>query len=182
MVGMLSLRVRRIIKVVHIISGVAVLGDVWGLALMHIEALGSGSLSVEKASFRFTTLMVFAGGVPFSLISLGSGLILAVFGGWGLRQPWVLIKLLLQLGILATGALFIAPILMNAPKAATLTGSHQRFLLLLLMQGTMLLVATVLAVFKPGTRRAAKPPGVLVQDSPARASGSATSSAVADGS
>ena len=177
MVDMLSLRVRRIIKVVHIISGVAVLGDVWGLALMHIEALGSGSLTVEKASFRFTTLMVFAGGVPFSLISLGSGLILAVFGGWGLRQPWVLIKLLLQLGILATGALFIAPILMNAPKAATLTGSHQRFLLLLLMQGTMLLVATVLAVFKPGTRRAAKPPGVLVQDSPARASGSATSSA-----
>lgn len=149
---MLSPRLRRIIKVVHIISGVAVLGDVWGLALMHLEALSSDSLSVEKASFRFTTLMVFAGGVPFSVISLGSGLILAIFGGWGLRQPWVLIKLLLQLGILATGAVFIAPILKNAPKAATLTGSHERLLLLLLAQGTMLLVATVLAVFKPRRR------------------------------
>lgn len=158
MVDMLSPRKRRIVKVVHIISGVAVLGDVWGLALMHMEALGSGSLSVEKASFRFTTLIVFAGGVPFSVISLGSGLILALFGGWGLRQPWVVIKLLLQLGILATGALFIAPILKNAPKAATLTGSHQRFLLLLLMQGTMLLVATVLAVFKPRVRHAGELP------------------------
>lgn len=155
MVDMLSPPMRRIVKVVHIISGVAVLGDVWGLALMHMEALGSGSLPVEKASFRFTTLMVFAGGVPFSVISLGSGLILALFGGWGFRQPWVVIKLLLQLGILATGALFIAPILKDAPKAATLTGSHQRFLLLLLMQGTMLLVATVLAVFKPRVRHAA---------------------------
>jgi uncharacterized membrane protein len=151
---MLSPRLRRTIKVVHIISGVAVLGDVWSLALMHLEALSSGSLSVEKASFRFTTLMVFAGGVPFSLISLGSGLILAIFGGWGLRQPWVLTKLLLQLGILATGALFIAPILKNAPKAATLTESHERLLLLLLVQGTMLLVATVLAVFKPRRRPA----------------------------
>lgn len=150
---MLSPRLRRIIKVVHIISGVAVLGDVWGLALMHLEALNSGSLSVERASFRFTTLMVFAGGIPLSLISLGSGLILAIFGGWGLRQPWVLIKLLLQLGILATGAVFIAPILKNAPKATTLTESHERFLLLLLVQGTMLLVATVLAVFKPRRRR-----------------------------
>jgi uncharacterized membrane protein len=158
MVDMLSPRMRRVVKVVHIISGVAVLGDVWGLALMHMEALGSGSLSVEKASFRFTTLMVFAGGVPFSVISLGSGLILALFGGWGLRQPWVVTKLLLQLGILATGALFIAPILKNAPKAATLTGSHQRFLLLLLIQGTMLLVATVLAVFKPRVRHAAELP------------------------
>ena len=158
MVDMLSLRMRRTVKVVHIVSGVAVLGDVWGLALMHMEALGSGSLSVEKAAFRFTTLMVFAGGVPFSLISLGSGLVLALFGGWGLRQPWVVIKLLLQLGILATGALFIAPILRNAPEAATLTGSHQRFLLLLLMQGTMLLAATVLAAFKPRVRHAAELP------------------------
>jgi uncharacterized membrane protein len=149
---------RRIVKVVHIISGVAVLGDVWGLALMHMEALSSGSLPIERASFRFTTLMVFAGGVPFSLISLGSGLILSLFGGWGLRQAWVLMKLLLQLGILATGALFIAPILKNAPKAATLTAYHERFLLLLVVQGTMLLVATVLAVFKPRTRRPAKMP------------------------
>lgn len=84
----------------------------------------------------------------------GSGLILAIFGGWGLRQAWVLIKLLLQLGILATGAVFIAPILKNASKAATLTGSHERFLLLLLVQGTMLLVATMVAVFKPRRRPA----------------------------
>lgn len=156
--GMLSPRLRRIVKVVHIISGVAVIGDVWGLALMHMEALSSGSLAVERTSFRFTTLMVFAGGVPFSLLSLASGLILAIYGGWGLRQPWVLTKLLLQLGILATGGLFIGPILKNAPKAASLTGSHERFLLLLVVQGVILLVATVLAVFKPGARRRAARP------------------------
>lgn len=159
--GMLSPRLRRILRVVHIISGVAVLGDVWGLALMHLAALSDGSLSVEKTAFRFTTLMVFAGGVPFSVISLVSGLVLAIWGGWGLRRPWVLTKLVLQLGILATGGVFIGPVLRSAPKAATLTGSHERFLLLLVVQGVMLLVATVLAVFKPGARtsRAARASG-----------------------
>jgi uncharacterized membrane protein len=96
--------------------------------------------------------------VPFSLISLGTGLILAIYGGWGLRQVWVLIKLGLQLGILLTGALFIAPILENAPHATDLTGSHRRFLVLLLVQGVMLLTATVLAVFKPGGRGARRRP------------------------
>jgi uncharacterized membrane protein len=155
---MLSPRIRRIIRVVHIIAGVAVLGDVWGLALMHMEALSSGSLAVGRASFEFTTLMVFAGGVPFSLISLVTGLILAVFGGWGLRQIWVLIKLCLQLGILVTGALFIAPILKSAPSATDLTGSHRSFLVLLVVQGVMLLVATMLAVFKPGSRGVRRTP------------------------
>lgn len=43
-------RVRRIIEVVHIISGVTALGDVCGLALMHLEALNSGSLFAREGS------------------------------------------------------------------------------------------------------------------------------------
>ncbi|GAA5028650.1 DUF2269 family protein [Actinopolymorpha pittospori] len=149
---MLSGPTRRIVKIVHIVAGVAVLGDVWGLALMHLDALRSGSLAVGRTAFGFTTLMVFAGGVPFSLISLVSGLVLALFGGWGLRHGWVLAKLVLQLGILLTGGLFIAPVLRGAPSATDLTGSHRTFLVLLLVQGVMLLTATVLAVVKPGRR------------------------------
>ena len=150
---MLSIRERRLVMIVHIIAGVAVIGDVWGLALLHLQALTSTAPVVGQTSFRFTALMVFAGGIPFSLISLASGLVLALLGPWSLRQPWVLAKLALQLGILTTGALFIAPILNVAPRATEFSGLHRQFLLLMGVQAAMLVTATVLAVFKPGTRR-----------------------------
>lgn len=143
---------RRGIVVVHAIAGIAVIGDVWGLALMHWEALTSGSVALSRAAFRFASVMVFGGGVPFSLVSLLTGLVLALFGKWGMRQVWILIKLGLQLSILATGALFIRPILMNAPHQPDPGQNHQRFLVLLAVQGVFLLVATALAIFKPGSR------------------------------
>lgn len=152
-VAMLMARTRRLILVVHIIAGVAVIGDTWGLALIHLQALDSNSLSIGRTSFSFTSLMVFAGGVPLSLISLASGVVLVVLGRWGVRQVWILSKLCLQLAVLATGALFIAPILGAASRATDLDGLHRRFLVLMAVQGSMLTVATVLAVFKPGRRR-----------------------------
>ncbi|ETK36850.1 hypothetical protein MPTA5024_06565 [Microbispora sp. ATCC PTA-5024] len=156
MATMLSPRTRRALTVVHIVAGVAVIGDVWGLALMHMAASASGSLPVGRAAFRFTSLMVSAGGVPLSLISLVTGLVLAILGGWGLRRPWVLLKLCIQLAIIATGALFIGPVLRQAPGAADLTQSHRTLVMLMAVQGSLLLVATVLAVYKPGGRR--RPP------------------------
>lgn len=150
----LSRRARRVILVIHIVAGVAVIGDVWGLALMHLNALASGSPAIGHAAFRFTTVMVFGGGIPFSLISLVTGLFLALGGGWGLRQAWILIKLGIQLAILATGGIFIGPMLRRAPRAADLAGLHRQFLVLLAVQGLLLLVATAVAIGKPGSRPA----------------------------
>lgn len=163
-------RVRRLVLIIHIIAGVAVIGDVWGLTLMHLQALGSASPAAGQASFQFTTLMVFAGGVPFSLLSLSTGLILVLLGKWGLRQAWILIKLCLQLGILATGALFIAPILQAAPRATDLSALHREFLVLMAVQTVMLLTATVLAVFKPRWPRT-RPPRRTDRQSPPPATG-----------
>lgn len=145
-------KTRRVIVVVHAIAGVAVIGDVWGLALMHWVALGSGSAEVSRTAFRFTTVMVFGGGIPLSFLSLLTGLALVVFGKWSLRQTWIWVKLVLQLGILATGALFIRPILLGV-QPADLPPSHRDFLVLMAVQGTSLIVATTLSIFKPGSRR-----------------------------
>lgn len=154
----LSRRARRVTLVVHIVAGVAVIGDVWGLALMHLNALASGSPAIGEAAFRFTTVMVFGGGIPFSVISLVTGLLLALGGGWGLRQAWILIKLAIQLSILATGGIFIGPLLQRAPHTAHLAGLHREFLVLLAVQTLLLLAATALAVGKPGSRRARRRP------------------------
>lgn len=86
--------------------------------------------------------------------SLGTGLVLVLLEKGGLRQAWILIKLCLQLGILATGALFIAPILQAAPRASDLNALYRDFLILLMaVQAVMLLTATALAVFKPSWPR-----------------------------
>lgn len=154
----LSRRARRVTLVIHIVAGVAVIGDVWGLALMHMNALASGSPEIGKAAFRFTTVMVFGGAIPFSLISLVTGLLLAVGGGWGLRQAWIMIKLAIQLAILAIGGIFIAPILQRAPHAAHLASLHRQFLVLLAIQALPLLTATALAIGKPGSRQARRQP------------------------
>jgi hypothetical protein len=143
--------VRRAVLVAHIVAGVAVIGDVWGLALMHLTALGAGA-DAQRAAFRYTGTMVFGGGIPFSLLSLGTGLVLWLYGGWGARRWWLWVKLGAQLAILATGGAFIAPILRRGPVEADPAPDHRLFLVLLAVQGTLLLVATVLAVYKPGSR------------------------------
>lgn len=148
----LSPKTRRVIVVVHAIAGVAVIGDVWGLALMHWVALSAGTPDVSRTAFRFTTVMVFGGGIPLSFLSLLSGLALVLFGKWSLRQTWIWAKLVLQLGILATGALFIRPILLGT-HPADLAPRHREFLALMAVQGTSLIVATALSIFKPGSRR-----------------------------
>lgn len=119
---------------------------------MQWKGLSSGSVALSRAAFRFSSDMVFGGGVPFSLVSLITGLMLALFGRWGLRQVWILIKFALQLSILAIGALFIGPLLMSASHESDLRPGHQRFLILLAVQGVSLVVATTLAVFKPGSQ------------------------------
>lgn len=145
-------KARRVVVVVHAIAGVAVIGDVWGLALMHWVALSSGTPETSRAAFRFTTVMVFGGGIPLSFLSLLSGLALVLFGKWSLRQTWIWVKLVLQLGILATGALFIRPLILGT-QPADLAPSHREFLVLMAVQATALIVATALSVFKPGSRR-----------------------------
>lgn len=154
--------VRRAVLVAHIVAGVAVLGDVWGLALMHLTALGADA-DAQRTAFRYTVAMVFGGGIPFSLLSLGTGLLLWAGGGWGARRWWLWVKLGAQLTILATGGLFIAPILQRGPVEGDPAPDHRLFLVLLAVQGTLLLAATVLAVYKPGRRsRRPRPTGGTV--------------------
>lgn len=47
---------------------------------MHWVPLSAGSADVSRTAFRFTTVMVFGGGIPLSVLSLLSGLALVLFG------------------------------------------------------------------------------------------------------
>jgi hypothetical protein len=88
-------------------------------------------------------------GIPLSIGTLLSGLILGLGTRWGvLRYPWVIAKLLLVLSVMFVGGFFIGP-----AQAVVLEGNGDATRQLITAASydvLALAVATGLSVFKPG--------------------------------
>ncbi|TDD88029.1 DUF2269 domain-containing protein [Actinomadura rubrisoli] len=146
---------RKAITVVHIAASVALLGEVWGLVVLNLCATLTDDGALAHAAYRLMGVLVFAGGIPLSLISLGSGIALALGSRWGLlRHYWVFAKLLLLIGVILCGMLLFQP---EAMTEATRDGSRpsgRQWAQVAVVSGqlTMLLTATALSVFKPRGR------------------------------
>ena len=94
-------------------------------------------------------------GIPFTLVSLVTGVLLAVRGRWGLfRYRWTAIKLLALLGVLLLGALPLNLVLEPLVDSATPTDEATRWLVPAIAgaQIALLLLATSLSVVKPTAR------------------------------
>lgn len=133
----------------HIAISVGLLGDSAGFLAVAIRRAASEDGSFREATREVLAMFALFFGIPLSFLALLTGLALALSTKWGVfRYPWVMTKLVLIVSVIVVGAVLISPVLDadSEPNDATLVvaGAWDVF---------ALLVATGLAVVKPGKRR-----------------------------
>jgi hypothetical protein len=147
----------KLLLTIHVATTVSVLGlDLALLALGIAGLAGSDQQTIYPAARLIASWMV----APLALVSLTTGLLLALLTPWGvLRYWWVAIKLATT--VLLTGAVIFVLVpglgeaadTVTGPAAGELTrGERVPLVVGPAVSGTLLLVAVVLAVFKPGWR------------------------------
>lgn len=157
---------RKGLLVLHIASAGAWLGMDLAMAVLIFTALTTDNTTTKATSFQALELVAVWPLLASGLVCLASGVLLGLGSKYGLvRYWWVMTKLILNLVL--TGLVLIA----LAPQATEAAEQARRFLagepatltvgdLILppIVSPTALLVAMVLAVFKPwGRIRAADP-------------------------
>lgn len=147
---------RKLLMIVHIVSSVALVGEVWGLVLLNVTATLTGDGTLANSAYRLMGVLVFGGGIPLSVTALASGIALALGSRWGLaRHYWVFAKLLLLVGVVLAGMLLFTPEAMadaTAGGAPPPAGRGWWQVAVVSGQLAMLLTATALSVLKPRRR------------------------------
>ncbi|MEV4569784.1 hypothetical protein AB0K12_39000 [Nonomuraea sp. NPDC049419] len=147
---------RKTLLVVHIVASVALVGEVWGLVALNTAATLTDDLALAHVAYRLMPIMVFAGGIPLSLIALVSGIALGLGTHWGLiRYYWVAIKLGLLVAVVCVGMFLFDPEGMAAATEGArqaVTSRQWAQVWVLGAQIVMLLISTALSVFKPRWR------------------------------
>jgi hypothetical protein len=150
----LAPRTRKLLLIVHIGASVALLGSCASIVVTSLTAALSDDDTLAHSAYRLLGGSPYLG-IPFSLISLSTGVVLAVRGRWGLfRYRWTAIKLVALLGVVLLGALPQNLALDPLVHSATPTHEGTRWLVPVIAgaQIALLLLATSLSVTKPSTR------------------------------
>jgi hypothetical protein len=151
-------RVRKFALTVHVISSVGWLGAIISAFALAVVGMASQDLQVVRSSYISMEFLGWAALVPFSVLSLLSGIIQSLGTTWGLvRHYWVIAKLVLN--VLATTVLLLYTqtlnFLANIATQDTLSDADLALLksptVMIHSIGALvvLLLATVLAVYKP---------------------------------
>ncbi|MFI9839787.1 hypothetical protein ACIHFD_22330 [Nonomuraea sp. NPDC051941] len=145
--------IRKTVMVIHVIASVALVGEVWGLVVLNTAAALTKDAGLAHAAYRLMPALVFAGGIPLSLIALISGITLGLTSHWGLfRYYWVAAKLVLLVAVICVGMFLFDPEGMAAATegGAAVPATRQWGQVAALgTQIAMLMTATTLSVFKP---------------------------------
>ena len=153
---MMSPGLRKLALTAHVTFSIGWLGAVASFLALAITGLASASVQLVRAAYLASDVITQWTIVPLSLASLVTGIVQSLGTPWGLfRHYWVLIKLVLT--AIATGVLFLhaRPIayLATAALEGALTDDVRRIQIQLVVDASaaigVLLVATVLAVYKP---------------------------------
>lgn len=137
----------------HRLGGAA--GEVWVLVALNLYSTVAAEPDLAIAAYRLMSVLVFAGGIPLSMTALVSGVVLAVGSHWGLaRHLWVFVKLLLLVAVILIGMFLFQPAVSAAgmQDGSLTVGRQWQQVAVVGSQLTMLVIATVLAVFKPRWR------------------------------
>ena len=146
---------RKLVLTVHIIVSVGLLGDSAGYLAVAIRGAISTDPLLANSSYQILPMFAFVFGIPLSFAALLTGVLLGLGTKWGVfRYPWVTTKLLLILSVIAVGALVLKGG-MNAMLSSR-GGAEGRLIAGAAYDVVALIVATVLAVFKPGGRWSSK--------------------------
>ncbi|MGI8699269.1 MAG: DUF2269 domain-containing protein [Mycobacteriales bacterium] len=173
-------RLRKLALTAHVMSSVGWLGAVLAFLALAVTGLTSQDTETARAVYLAAEPLTWYVLVPLAVASLLTGLVCSLGSPWGLfRHYWVLFKLLLN--VLATVVLLLYTRtvstfadLAGAPGADLDALRAPTFVLHSALALLVLLVATVLAVYKPrgltrygqrqqsDERRRRRVPGVLV--------------------
>lgn len=144
----LSQRWRQWLLTIHIILSVGLLGDSAGFLAVAIRAANATDSAQVLELMRVLEMFAKIFGIPLSVGAIVTGVVLGLGTKWGVfRYPWVITKLLLNVSVMAVGALAIAPAI-----AMTLSGGDgtQSLVFAAAYDVAALSLATGLSVFKPG--------------------------------
>ena len=150
----LAPRTRKLLLIVHIADSVALLGSCASIVVTSLTAALSGDDTLAHSAYRLLGSSRYLG-IPFSLLSLVTGVLLALRGRWGLfGYRWTAIKLFALVGVLLLGALPQNLVLEALADSATPTDEGTRWLVPVIAgsQIALLLLATSLSVVKPSAR------------------------------
>jgi hypothetical protein len=151
-------RVRKLALTAHITSSVGWLGAVVGFLALAVAGLTSQDAQMVRAAYLTMELTGRFVLVPLALASLLTGLVQSLGSTWGLfRHYWVLAKLLINLFATVVLLMYMQTLSSLGDVAADTTSSSDDLDVLrspspVLHAGAallLLLVATVLAVYKP---------------------------------
>lgn len=150
--------IRRFVLTAHIASSVGWLGAVVAFLALAIASLVSEDAQRVRAASLMMELTGWSVLVPLSLASLVTGIVQSLGSTWGLfRHYWVLFKLLINLFASIVLLMYMPSLRYLADTAADVTRSDDALQLLRSPSATLhagaalvlLLVATVLSVYKP---------------------------------
>ncbi len=150
--------VRKLTLTMHVTASVGWIGAIAGFLALAVVSLTSQNALMVRGTFLSMDVIARFIIVPLSLVSLFTGLILALFTKWGLlRHYWVLAKLLINLLASIIVLMYVQSLgfLASIAAASTVPGAE-----LLSLRGSdsvehsgaallALLVATLLSVYKP---------------------------------
>jgi hypothetical protein len=145
---------RKVLLIVHIAVSVALLGTCASIVVTSLAAALTEDDTLAHSAYTLLGNSRYLG-IPFSLLSLISGVLLAVRGRWGLfRFRWTAIKLIALVGVLVLGALPQNLVLDPLVDSAAPTDEGVRWLVPVIAsaQISLLLLATSLSVIKPSAR------------------------------
>lgn len=154
----LSARARKLTLTAHVVASVGWLGAIVTFLGLAIAGLASDDARLVRGVYLVAEPITWFVIVPFALVSLLTGLIESLVSSWGLmRHYWVVFKLVLTL--LATAVLLVYTQTVGTladraqVEAASLSDLRApTFVLHSAGALVLLLVATVLAVYKPPGR------------------------------
>jgi len=150
-------RLRKFVLTAHVAASVGWLGAVAAFLALGIVSLTSEDAQTVRAAFLVMEPTAWFVLVPFAVASLLTGLIQSLGTVWGLfRHYWILFKLLINLGAIVVLLMYMQTLSYVADVAAQTTFSSDDLgetrispVLHAALALVLLLVATVLAVYKP---------------------------------
>ena len=143
---------RRALLTLHIIAGVGLLGDVAAVLAVNLRAATTDDPALAAASYELLAMFTVLFGIPLSLISLTTGVLLGLATPWGvLRYGWVTAKLALLVGVILVGSFILGPGT-DAMRSGN-GGAETRLIAGSAYDIAALTLATGLSVFKPRRRR-----------------------------
>jgi hypothetical protein len=148
---------RRVLLTAHVVFSVGWLGAIIAFALGSVGLARVADVAVIRAVYPALEMIGWYALVPFSVAALLTGIVQSLGTEWGLfRYYWVAAKLVLTAG--ATGLLLVH--MRAVSRAAILASSgvldaefsrlQARLVIDATLAAIVLLVATVLSIYKPG--------------------------------